>query len=636
MNGPILVSSYSLSTDSWYHIVATYDGGVITLYVNGSNNGSRSDAPSSIDYDGLPLYLGRLSCAAYYPFSGALDDVRIYDRALSSDEVVSLYYQTDVIVHYGYDALSRRVTAQYANGTTATYDNDIANRLENLYNQTQTGNHNFAYTYDKVGNRLTMTANVTEQHSYTYDDIHQLTGVDYPAGYFTPDTTFNYDPAGNRQWVTSGGLTTYERNQLNQYTSVAKVAYGYDDNGNLTGDGTNAYTYDAENRLTGVTNLSATYTYDAQGRRVSKTVDGIETRYVYDGDQVICEYDGSGRLIRKFVYGTGIDEPVRMAVLDPPADIGGGDGVDIDDLRTMAGAWLEKEGQAGYNAAADLSFDGKIDNVDSDILAANWQSSPSAWAPRHYYYHYDGLGSVVALTDSAGNTVEKYAYDVYGAAIIRDTHDEIRNTSSVGNPYFFTARRFDTETNLYYFRARYYSPNIGRFLQTDPIGYQGGINLYTYCGNNPIIFVDPYGLCAESGGPSYLSEPTLRTRLLEDVIEWIDAIEFCTNYLQDPSQLALNDKYRHMYVSYKLSEMAGPTKARVIGLANEILLDFPHGEGFNLGDDLSNKLGIEWQQAGIPEDKAIQYFEAAAPVIDQRFDLKIELVRLPGPLIQPP
>jgi RHS repeat-associated protein len=92
----------------------------------------------------------------------------------------------------------------------------------------------------------------------------------------------------------------------------------------------------------------------------------------------------------------------------------------------------------------------------------------------------------------------EYAYDVYGTVIIRDTQDEIRNTSSAANPYFFTARRFDTETNLYYYRERYYSPKIGRFLQTDPISYEGGINLYAYCGNNPIIYVDPYGLCGDS------------------------------------------------------------------------------------------------------------------------------------------
>ena len=86
--------------------------------------------------------------------------------------------------------------------------------------------------------------------------------------------------------------------------------------------------------------------------------------------------------------------------------------------------------------------------------------------------------------------VERYSYDVFG---------EPNKVSDVNNPYMFTGRRFDTETGLYYFRARYYAYDIGRFLQTDPIGYVVGLNLYTYCGNNPVICIDPYGLTKTFG-----------------------------------------------------------------------------------------------------------------------------------------
>ena len=103
-----------------------------------------------------------------------------------------------------------------------------------------------------------------------------------------------------------------------------------------------------------------------------------------------------------------------------------------------------------------------------------------------YYYHFDGLGSAVALSNENKEIVERYSYDVFG---------EPNTIGSFGNPYLFTGRRFDNETGLYYYRARYYDYYLGRFLQTDPLGYDDGLNLYTYTGNNPISFIDPRGLC---------------------------------------------------------------------------------------------------------------------------------------------
>jgi len=123
-----------------------------------------------------------------------------------------------------------------------------------------------------------------------------------------------------------------------------------------------------------------------------------------------------------------------------------------------------------------------------------------------YYYHLDALGSVVALTDADADDVQKYDYSVWGQVGAWDPDHP--------NPYLFTGRRFDTETGLYYYRARYYHPEIGRFLQTDPIGYGDGMNVYAYCGNGPVGRIDPSGLEAiylynEIGdGVSYLYELT--------------------------------------------------------------------------------------------------------------------------------
>ncbi len=174
--------------------------------------------------------------------------------------------------------------------------------------------------------------------------------------------------------------------------------------------------------------LRISYAYDYQGRRIKKIDYTLTptsyTLYCYDGEQIIADYNDSGVLQRKFIYGSGIDEPLMMINV------------------------------SGQNETK-------------------------------YYYHFDGLGSVTALSNSGGSPVESYSYDVYG---------EPNRTSSIGNTYMFTARNYDSETENYYYRARYYNPAIGRFLQPDPIGYNDGLNIYAYVHNNPVMNVDPSGM----------------------------------------------------------------------------------------------------------------------------------------------
>jgi RHS repeat-associated protein len=102
------------------------------------------------------------------------------------------------------------------------------------------------------------------------------------------------------------------------------------------------------------------------------------------------------------------------------------------------------------------------------------------------YYHADGLGSVTSLSSAAGSIANTYTYDSFG--------NLTASTGSITNPFRYTARESDTETGLYYYRARYYDPGSGRFLSEDPIGFSGGNNFYTYVYNDPSNGIDPLGL----------------------------------------------------------------------------------------------------------------------------------------------
>ncbi len=245
------------------------------------------------------------------------------------------------LARYDYDALDRRVGVTYGNGTATTYAYEIDDNVTAIDHALNGSAVSVGYTYDLVGNRVTRTDD-SRTHTYTYDDIDRLTSVQQPGD----DVAYVYDDVGNRLSKTVGAVTeTYAPNSLNQYSSVNGRSYTYDANGNLTKrdtrSGTETYTYDADNKLlafSGVRHV-AEYGYDAFKRRTTAKVTSkvgprrlpfmpllapptvvpisplgaTHTRYVYDGNQVIMEIDEStGMLLRRFVYGTYVDEPVVM------------------------------------------------------------------------------------------------------------------------------------------------------------------------------------------------------------------------------------------------------------------------------------------------------------------------------------
>ncbi|REK23911.1 MAG: hypothetical protein DWQ42_14160 [Planctomycetota bacterium] len=329
----------------------------------------------------------------------------------------------------------------------------------------------FEYGYDEVGNRLwrenvvsgDLGTPVHLDESYSYDEVYRLLGVERgdldvnrditgASRNFTQDWTL--DGLGN--WETfddDGTSVTRTVNEANEIaTSSAGINPVYDAAGNMIEGPTPGnetvrqhYEYDAWNRLTGAydddgagdldpNSPNATFEYDGRNYRIRKTAGGVVEAFFYNESQQLLETQVSGSMTEEFVW----------------------------DLR--------------YIDAPIFRYDGT----------------------NTFYYTSDANMNVTALVDASnGLVVERYHYDPYGRVeFLSDVFASLgTQATQYGNDFLYTGRKLDAETGLMYYRARYYDPFLGRFVQRDPIGYAAGdSNLYRYVGNGPISFRDPTGL----------------------------------------------------------------------------------------------------------------------------------------------
>jgi RHS repeat-associated protein len=161
------------------------------------------------------------------------------------------------------------------------------------------------------------------------------------------------------------------------------------------------------------------------------------------------------------------------------------------------GRRVEKEIIAGTTTLTKYVYDNEdilLELNGSTAIVARYTHGPGVDEPlvmdknsQSFYYHADGLGSITDLTNQTGTVVQRYTYSSFGKI-------ESQSDPNFVQPYTFTGRELDAETGLYHYRARYYDAIAGRMIQTDPIGFIAGLNLYVYSGNNPVNYIDPLGL----------------------------------------------------------------------------------------------------------------------------------------------
>jgi RHS repeat-associated protein len=344
---------------------------------------------------------------------------------------------------YTLDAGGRRTQLTYPDGQTMSFTYDAASRMQGMFEgPIGSSNSLWTYLYSDFGKRLRKTARGGQFAEAQADGLGRMTSLttDLPepandnvtSFTFTPSSQIGQRTISNDAWAWTAhqeGEKAYAVNGLNQYTTVAGAAFAYDNNGNLTSDAATTYLYDVENRLVSATGAtSAQLRYDPLGRLYEIG----STRFLYDGDELVAEYSTAGTLLKRYVHGAAVDDPMV------------------------------------------------------------WYEGASLADPRWLFA--DQQGSIVGVSQLSA-TLALNRYDEYG----------IPQPTNLGR-FQFTSQIWLSELGLYHYKARLYSPKLGRFLQIDPVGYEDQVNLYAYVANDPVNVSDPSGMLLATAYSGFSSD----------------------------------------------------------------------------------------------------------------------------------
>ena len=401
-------------------------------------------------------------------------------------------------VAYGYDALGRRISIYYP-------AIDRAIRMEYtkgglLLRVTDSDRGVVSYDYDESGRLASIRMNGEEPYRFGFDAGDRLISIGYPNGvtgsldygpdgtmesirYLTPGGAilagwhYEYDAAGNplEQSDASGGATVYRYDPagrlIEEKSKGGELRYAYGAGGNRAlredGQGRTEYSYDAANRL--VSAGAVSFSHDPNGNLIEKRGPSGTTRYEWDvQDQLVAVTQPNGETVRFGYAPTGErvwreDSGGRVYYISDGTHVL----AELDGDRKLKAAYLHGPG------------------IDQPLLMLR--------DGRPHYLHARLLGTVAAVSDADGNQKNRFDIDGFG-----------RVTGSGGDPtvpYLFTGRVYDHDLGIYYYRARYYDPNSGRFLSEDPnwgeLDDTVQHNRYLYARNAPTRYRDPMGLAPD-------------------------------------------------------------------------------------------------------------------------------------------
>jgi len=474
------------------------------------------------------------------------DKTKVYTH----DEVGNVLTTTDhkgEVTRTTYDRANRATLVEYlTDATTQTARYNQYGELDQITNPTVTYNYTYDnqqrmtqkldsrtakslnWVYDATGNVIKKTDYQGNITNYTFDDTNRLVAM---ANQGLLQASYHYDGAGRllSRILSNGTATLYQYDKdgllikLSQRsadgTVVDERTYQHDDIGNITqvvitGGETINYSYDPGYRLTSATSSIAvnnqTFTYDAAGNRSSMTNNTNSYHYIYGNGNRLNEvrtgsitgpvlysyvYDDNGSRIAKRNGSVSIIESYVYDQRRLISSVTNGSSTtnftyDPNAYRVQKKTGISENNylleaehlEATYDENNQLKASYLRGVVVDEIIGGLEKDTNGKMQYRNY--HHDQVNSVTTQTDHNGQTVQTNSYTPFG--VTRSS------TGSSTNALNYTGREQDSN-NLYYYRARYYDPEVGRFLSEDPLGFKAGINFYAYVKNNPLSFNDPYG-----------------------------------------------------------------------------------------------------------------------------------------------